>query len=76
MVVGWFAALNCADSTLFILDPQVQAFVHEGFEANKTFLRRYDTKNEYVLRADEFEECRRSFLSEWCAQRRRRAGRH
>ena len=43
--------------------PQVKAFVHEGFETNKTFLRRYDTKNEYAIRSDEFEECRRSFLS-------------
>ena len=42
---------------------RVRAFVHEGFEANKTFLRRYDTKQEYVIRDDEFAECRRAYLS-------------
>lgn len=44
---------------------KVRAFVHEGFEANKTFLRRYDLKQEYVVRDDEFAECRRAYLSEW-----------
>ena len=42
---------------------QVKAFVHEGFEEGKTFLRRYDAKAEYVLRHDEFAECRRAYLS-------------
>ena len=39
--------------------------MHEGFEAGKTFLRRYDAKAEYVLRHDEFAECRRAYLSAW-----------
>lgn len=43
---------------------KVKAFVHDGFEANKTFLRRYDAKQEYVIRDDEFAECRRAYLSE------------
>lgn len=37
--------------------------MHEGFEEGKTFLRRYDAKAEYVLRHDEFAECRRAYLS-------------
>jgi len=48
---------------------KVRAFVHEGFEANKTFLRRYDAKQEYVVRDDEFAECRRAYLSESCRGR-------
>ena len=43
---------------------KVKAYVHEGFEANKTFIRRYDTKQEYLVRDDEFAECRRAYLSE------------
>jgi hypothetical protein len=46
---------------------KARAYVHEGFEANKTFLRRYDTKQEYLIRDDEFAECRRAYLSE-CEQ--------
>ena len=42
---------------------KVKAVVHEGFDAGKTFLRRYDLKQEYVLREDEFAECRRAYLS-------------
>ena len=44
---------------------KVKAVVHEGFEEGKTFLRRYDLKQEYVLRDDDFAECRRAYLSEW-----------
>ena len=36
----------------------------EGFSANKTFYRRYDTKNEYVVRSSEFPGCERSYLGE------------
>lgn len=36
----------------------------EGFHANQLFLERYDTKNEYMVRSGEFEECQRSYLSE------------
>lgn len=37
--------------------------IHEGYEANKTFLRRWDTQDEYAYRFDEYIECRRAFLS-------------
>jgi len=37
--------------------------VHSGLEANKTFLRRWDTQDEYCVRADEYAECRRAFMS-------------
>lgn len=43
---------------------KARALVYEGFEANKTFLRRYDIKQEYLIRDDEFAECRRAYLSE------------
>lgn len=40
--------------------------VHEGFEAGKTFLRRWDAtpRMEYMWRDDEYAECRRAYLSE------------
>lgn len=53
---------------------KVRAFVHEGFEANKTFLRRYDVKQEYVVRDDAFAECRRAYLSECGGGARAAAG--
>lgn len=35
-----------------------------GFEVNKTFLRRWDSKQEYVYKYGDFAQCRRSYLSE------------
>lgn len=40
-----------------------RSYVHDGFEQNKTFLRRWDTKDEYCFRHDHYAECRRAFLS-------------
>lgn len=37
--------------------------VHEGYEANKTFLRRWDMQDEFAYRFDDYIECRRAFLS-------------
>ena len=36
----------------------------EGFDAGKTFLRRYDNKSEYMVRGGEYAECQRSYLGE------------
>ena len=36
----------------------------EGFHAGKLFLRRYDTKREYMIRGGDFAECQRSYLGE------------
>lgn len=49
----------------YCLREQVKAVVHEGFDEGKTFIRRYDTKVEYIIRDDEFAECRRAYLSEF-----------
>lgn len=43
---------------------RVKTHINSGFEANKTFLRRYDSKDEYCFRFDEYAECRRAYLSE------------
>lgn len=37
--------------------------VRAGLEAGKTFLRRWDTRDEYCHRGDAYAECRRGFLS-------------
>jgi hypothetical protein len=41
---------------------RAKAHIHDGFEVNKTFLRRWDTKNEYCYRRDRYPECRRAYL--------------
>ena len=43
---------------------RVSARVLEGFDEGSTFLRRFDTKQEYRVLHGDFAECRRAYLSE------------
>jgi hypothetical protein len=42
---------------------RARSYVHAGYDANKTFLRRWDTRDEYCFRNDQHSECKRGFLS-------------
>lgn len=51
------------------LKRRAKVHVHSGFEAGKTFLRRWDVADptemeEYCWRTDEFAECRRAYMTE------------
>ena len=43
---------------------RARADIAEGFEASKTYIRRYDSKNEYMVRHAPINDCKRSYLSE------------
>ena len=43
---------------------RARADIAEGFEASKTYIRRYDMKNEYMIRHPPINDCKRSYLSE------------
>ncbi|CAM9450145.1 unnamed protein product, partial [Chrysoparadoxa australica] len=43
---------------------QAKAIVVEGLDSGKTFIRRYDTKREYMIQGGDFPVCRRSYLGE------------
>ena len=40
------------------------AKIIKGYEAGRTYIRRYDLKNEYMVRGGKYPECRRSYLGE------------
>jgi len=39
-----------------------RADIEEGYEAAKTYIRRYDQKNEYMVRLPPIDDCKRSYL--------------
>lgn len=41
-----------------------RADVEEGYEAAKTYIRRYDTNHEYMVRHPPISDCKRSYLGE------------
>lgn len=41
-----------------------RADIMEGYEAEKTYIRRYDTENEYMIRMPPIDDCKRSYLGE------------
>ena len=41
-----------------------RAEISHGYEAGRTYYRRYDQKKEYMVRSGEFAECQRSYLGE------------
>lgn len=47
-------------------DERAKVVVREGFNAGKTFLRLYGSKEEYMIREGEYPTCRRSYLGESC----------
>jgi hypothetical protein len=46
------------------LNKRGRADIEEGFEAAKTYIRRYDLKNEYMIRLPPINDCKRSYLGE------------
>ena len=46
------------------LSKRARADIEEGYEAAKTFIRRYDLKNEYMVRLPPTDDCKRSYLGE------------
>lgn len=38
--------------------------IEAGYEAAKYYIRRYDTKNEYMIRLQPIDDCKRSYLGE------------
>lgn len=46
------------------LNKRSRADIEEGFEAAKTYIRRYDLKNEYMVRLPPINDCKRSYLGE------------
>mmetsp|Transcript_34430 Transcript_34430/g.35100 ORF Transcript_34430/g.35100 Transcript_34430/m.35100 type:complete len:217 (+) Transcript_34430:221-871(+) len=41
-----------------------RADIEEGYEAAKTYIRRYDLKNEYMVRYPPIDDCKRSYLGD------------
>ena len=46
------------------LNKLARADIEEGYEAAKTYFRRYDTSNEYMVRHAPIDDCKRSYLGE------------
>lgn len=46
------------------IEKRARADISEGYEAAKTYIRRYDLKNEYMIRAPPINDCKRSYLGE------------
>lgn len=46
------------------LNKVARADIEEGYEAAKTYIRRYDTNNEYMIRHPPIDDCKRSYLGE------------
>lgn len=46
------------------LNKLARADIEEGYEAAKTYIRRYDTNNEYMVRHPPIGDCKRSYLGE------------
>lgn len=43
---------------------KARADIEGGYEAAKYYIRRYDTKNEYMIRLPPIDDCKRSYLGE------------
>ena len=39
-----------------------RADIEEGYEASKSYIRRYDRKQEYMIRYPPIDDCKRSYL--------------
>lgn len=46
------------------LNKRARADISEGYEAAKTYIRRYDHKDEYMVRKPPIGDCKRSYLGE------------
>lgn len=46
------------------VNKRARADIEAGYEAAKYYIRRYDTKNEYMVRLPPIEDCKRSYLGE------------
>lgn len=46
------------------INKRSRADIEEGYEAAKTYIRRYDLKNEYMIRLAPIDDCKRSYLGE------------
>jgi hypothetical protein len=46
------------------INSRARANMEPGFEAEKTYIRRYDNKNEYMVRMPPLNDCKRSYLGE------------
>lgn len=45
-------------------EKRARADIEEGYEAAKYYIRRYDNKNEYMIRLPPIDDCKRSYLGE------------
>lgn len=45
-------------------EKRARADIEEGYEAAKYYIRRYDRKNEYMIRLPPIDDCKRSYLGE------------
>jgi hypothetical protein len=46
------------------IEKRARADIEEGYEAAKTYIRRYDNKNEYMIRLPPISDCSRAYLGE------------
>ena len=46
------------------LGKKCRAEIDEGYEAAKVYIRRYDLKNEYMVRLPPIDDCKRSYLGD------------
>ena len=46
------------------LNRRASAYMKQGYDEGKTFLRRYDNKSEFMIRGPPYPECVRSYLGE------------
>lgn len=46
------------------INKKARADIQAGYEAAKYYIRRYDTKNEYMIRLPPIDDCKRSYLGE------------
>lgn len=46
------------------VNKRARADIEAGYEAAKFYIRRYDAKNEYMIRLPPIEDCKRSYLGE------------
>jgi hypothetical protein len=49
------------------LNKRARVDIDKGYEAAKTYIRRYDSKNEYMIRLPPINDCKRSYLGELMA---------
>ena len=46
------------------VNKRARADIDEGYEVEKTYIRRYDLENEYMVRYNSINDCKRSYLGE------------